>query len=307
MPLTPEQRADLDKLVHKSDVVLFMKGSRHFPQCGFSATVIGILNELSAPYETVNILQDQGVRDGMKELSSWPTFPQLYVRGEFVGGCDIVKDLHASGELAKLLGVTAQPAATPRVTIQPGAVRALQDATADAGGDVLRLDIDDRFACDLHVAPRQDGDVETESNGMKLYIGRSSARRADGISIDYVEGPGGMAFKIDNPNEPPRVRPIGPKALKAMMDEGKVELFDVRPADERARASIPGAKPLDAKGQEYLLGLPKDAPVALHCHHGMRSRAAGEELLREGFTRVYNLEGGIDAWSKELDAGVPQY
>jgi monothiol glutaredoxin len=127
------------------------------------------------------------------------------------------------------------------------------------------------------------------------------------MSIDFVDGPKGTAFKIDNPNEPPRVKPIGAKELKAMLDAGKVELFDVRPDDERARASIAQAKKLDAAGQKHLLGLKKDAAVALHCHHGMRSRGAAEELLREGFTNVYNLEGGIEAWSREVDPAVPHY
>src|SRR5260370_30506159 len=103
MPLTDRQRAGLDQLVHSNPVVLFMKGNRHFPQCGFSATVVGILDKLTAGYETVNILEDTPVREGMKEFSNWPTFPQLYVSGEFVGGCDLVKEMYASGELQKLL------------------------------------------------------------------------------------------------------------------------------------------------------------------------------------------------------------
>ena len=116
-----------------------------------------------------------------------------------------------------------------------------------------------------------------------------------------------MAFKIENPNEPPRVKPIHPQALKAMLDDGRVELFDVRPEDERAKASIAQAKPLDAKGQGYLSGLDKKTAVALHCHHGMRSRAAAEQLLRQGFTTVYNLEGGIEAWSRDVDPAVSRY
>ena len=140
-----------------------------------------------------------------------------------------------------------------------------------------------------------------------LYVPRASAQRAEGVSIDFVEGPGGAAFKIDNPNEPPRVKRLGPVELKKMLDEGKVELFDVRPDKERAVASIAQARSLDAEGQRYLFGLAKDTPIALHCHHGTRSRGAAEELLREGFTHVYNLEGGIEAWSREVDPSVPRY
>ena len=110
MPLTDQRRAELDALVHSKKVLLFMKGNRNFPACGFSATVIGILKQLTKEYDTVNILEDPAVREGMKEYSSWPTFPQLYIGGQFVGGCDIVKEMHQSGELSKELAV-----ATPAV------------------------------------------------------------------------------------------------------------------------------------------------------------------------------------------------
>ena len=86
-------RSKLEDTIKKNRVVLFMKGNKHFPQCGFSAQVVGILKELGAPFETVNVLQDPAVRDGIKEYSSWPTIPQLYVEGEFIGGCDIVKEM----------------------------------------------------------------------------------------------------------------------------------------------------------------------------------------------------------------------
>src|SRR3954447_10135392 len=102
-------RAKLDELIQKNKVLLFMKGNKHFPQCGFSAQVVQILKETGAPFETVNVLQDPSVRDGIKEYSSWPTIPQLYIGGEFVGGCDIVKEMYASGDLQKKLGVVEQP------------------------------------------------------------------------------------------------------------------------------------------------------------------------------------------------------
>jgi monothiol glutaredoxin len=89
--------------VEGNRVVLFMKGNKNFPQCGFSAQVVQILKECGAEFRDVNVLADADVRQGIKEFSSWPTIPQLYVNGKFVGGCDIVADLHQSGELAKLL------------------------------------------------------------------------------------------------------------------------------------------------------------------------------------------------------------
>jgi monothiol glutaredoxin len=307
MPLTDQRRAELDALVHSKKVLLFMKGNRNFPACGFSATVVGILKQLTKDYDTVNILEDPAIREGMKEYSSWPTFPQLYVDGQFVGGCDIVKDMFAQGELQKLLGVEVKPVAPPKVTITAAAAKAFADAAADAGDDVLRLEIDPDFNYDLHFGPKADGDVAVKSGDLTLHVARASAGRADGMTVDFVDGPSGPAFKIDNPNEPPHVKRIGAKELKALLDAGKIELFDVRPDDERALASIAQAKKLDAAGQKHLSGLKKDAAIALHCHHGGRSRSAAEQLLREGFTNVFNLEGGIEAWSRDVDPTVPRY
>src|SRR5262245_65544756 len=100
MTLDPETRKKIDQIVTSDSVVLFMKGSRSFPQCGFSASVVNILNTLVPKYTTVNILSDADLRQGVKEFSDWPTFPQLYVKGELVGGADIIRSMHEAGELA---------------------------------------------------------------------------------------------------------------------------------------------------------------------------------------------------------------
>jgi monothiol glutaredoxin len=91
------------ELVKNNDIVLFMKGTALFPQCGFSSRAIAILDRLEAKYETVDVLQDPEIRQGIKEYSEWPTIPQLYVRGEFVGGSDIMMEMFESGELHELL------------------------------------------------------------------------------------------------------------------------------------------------------------------------------------------------------------
>ncbi len=89
--------------VASNDVVLFMKGSPVFPQCGFSAAVVQVLTHLGIKFKGVDVLQDPSIRQGIKEFSNWPTIPQLYVKGEFVGGCDIVREMFETGELQKLL------------------------------------------------------------------------------------------------------------------------------------------------------------------------------------------------------------
>ena len=99
--------ARIDGLVKANDVVLFMKGSALFPQCGFSSRAVAILDHLGVPFETVDVLQDQEIRIGIKEYSDWPTIPQLYVKGEFVGGSDIMMEMFESGELQQLVAAEA--------------------------------------------------------------------------------------------------------------------------------------------------------------------------------------------------------
>jgi len=101
--MSDQTRTRIEELIRNHKVILFMKGTKHIPACGFSNAVVQILKKEAVPFETFNILADPDVRQGLKEYSSWPTFPQLYVAGKFVGGCDIVTELHQSGELTKEL------------------------------------------------------------------------------------------------------------------------------------------------------------------------------------------------------------
>ena len=97
----------IEQLVGQNDIVLFMKGTALFPQCGFSSRAIAILDHLGVSYETVDVLQDQEIRNGIKAYSDWPTVPQLYVKGEFVGGSDIMMEMFESGELKQLVAAEA--------------------------------------------------------------------------------------------------------------------------------------------------------------------------------------------------------
>ena len=100
--MTEELRSKLQTMIDSHDVVLFMKGNREQPQCGFSSRVVGVLEELEAEYQTYNVFSDPDIRSGMKDFSQWPTFPQLYVKQEFLGGCDVITEMMQSGELAPL-------------------------------------------------------------------------------------------------------------------------------------------------------------------------------------------------------------
>jgi monothiol glutaredoxin len=97
----------IQALINNNKVVVFMKGNRAIPMCGFSATVVQVLDRLGAAYETVDVLEDPEIREGVKAFSNWPTIPQVYIDGKFVGGCDIVRDMYQRGELEPLVRATA--------------------------------------------------------------------------------------------------------------------------------------------------------------------------------------------------------
>ncbi|MDE2364872.1 MAG: Grx4 family monothiol glutaredoxin [Hyphomicrobiales bacterium] len=103
----------IQDVIAKNDVVLFMKGTPQMPQCGFSGQVVQILDYLGVPYKGVNVLADGELREGIKAFTNWPTIPQLYVKGEFVGGCDIIREMFQSGELSDHLSKAGVPAAQP--------------------------------------------------------------------------------------------------------------------------------------------------------------------------------------------------
>jgi monothiol glutaredoxin len=307
--LSEAVRSQISGLVAQNPVILFMKGTRRAPQCGFSAQVVQILDELVPEYQTVDVLSSAELRDGIKEFSQWPTIPQLFVNGEFVGGCDIVRALQESGELSQLLSQPGTPPPLPTIHITEAALKAFRgalEASIDTPGEALHLKIDAGFQNDLYFALREPGTLELAIQGLTLFIDPASARRADGMSIDFIDG-ANAGFKIENPNQPATVKQLTPAELKELLDQQKITLFDVRPDHERALASIPQARSLDQAGQEYLLSLDRDAPIAFLCHHGMRSQNAAQQVLAEGFRNVYNVRGGIHAWSETVDRAVPQY
>jgi monothiol glutaredoxin len=291
-----------------------MKGTPRAPRCGFSATVAGILDELVGDYKTVDVLSDGKIRDGIKEFSEWPTIPQLYVKGEFVGGCDIVREMYESGELHETLGVRVEPVAPPSVSVSAAAAEALGEALTEAASQEpgsehhIRVEIDEDYQHALSISAKQARDVAVPVGKLTLLFDRASARRAQGLTVDYVQGPEGPAFKLENPNEPPRVKSVDVRTLKTKMDaDGSLELLDVRSQKERDQAKIEGSRLLDREAQQYVLGLDKATPLYFHCHHGQRSQQAAAFFLSHGFHNVYNVAGGIDAWSLEVDPKVPRY
>ena len=309
MSLDPALRSRIESLLQSNRVVLFMKGQPTMPQCGFSAKAVGALSALGVDYAHVNVLADQEIREGIKVYGDWPTIPQLYIDGELVGGSDIIEQMTNSGELATVLGLQAPDRTPPAITITSAAAEMLQNAVADAGpGASLALSINAQFQPNFQLAQFDANAIAAESNGVRVQFDLASARRADGITIDWVDDIRGRGLAIDNPNAPKPVQELSVRDADDRLKAGTLTVVDVRPADERALATVAAPfRTLDAHERLEIEQLPKDTPLAFLCHRGGRSLQAAEHFRGLGFTNVYNVTGGIDAWSDAVDNGVPKY
>ena len=305
--MSPDTQQRISSTIAGNDVVLFMKGNRLMPQCGFSAKVVQILDSIIPEYQTVDVLSDPEIRDGIKQYSNWPTIPQLYVHGEFIGGCDIVTDLYNSGELHEKLGQKMPERKIPNIGISDAAAQRIGEFLQRSPGKKLCLTVDTNFQASLGLVPPQGSEIVATANGLDVIMDIGTASRADGVSIDLVEGSGGVGFKIDIPKAPGQVKQVSAGDVKKMIDDGiRFEFFDVRTPEEREIASL-GARLLDDAAARYIESLPKDTVLVFHCHHGGRSQAAAEHFSSLGFVNVHNMAGGINAWSSEVDPDVPRY
>jgi monothiol glutaredoxin len=309
MSLDENTRDQINALIESNPVLLFMKGNRGQPQCGFSATVVKILDAYLPSYETFDVLSDGGVREGIKDFSSWPTIPQLYIQGEFIGGCDIIKEIDGTGELAAKLGLELDQVAAPELELSDAAAQALTQATAGAPEDQgLHLGVDARYRSSLFMAPIEPDSLAVETNGFTIHVDRLSAGRAREARIDVADTPNGPGFQVQLPHAPQRVQQLSVKDLKSRLDAGEAfEFIDVRTPEERATASIPGSTLINEIVAGRLEALPKETVLVFHCHHGGRSQSAAEHFADLGFSNVFNVIGGIDAWSQEVAPEVPRY
>lgn len=305
MELTDAVKGKIENLVHGNKVVLFMKGTRQQPMCGFSARTIAALDSVLPDYATVNVLDDQDIREGIKVYGNWPTIPQLYIDGELVGGCDIVLNMLNSGELHQQLGLDAPDRTPPEVTITPGAAEKILEAMQGHEGIALHFQVDANWDAQFNLAPPQGQEIASESNGIKILMDIATAQRARGAVIDWVSTVQGEGLAIDLPQAPPPVKQMTVQELAEELKNGSVTLVDIRAEADRARASIAGALVLDKPTMEKLEAMPKDSGIAFLCHHGNSSMGAAEYFRKQGFTKISNVAGGIHAWSMEIDPSVP--
>ena len=210
MSLDDATRQRISSLIEADPVTLFMKGTREAPQCGFSATLVRILDTLLPDYQTVDVLADPEIREGIKVYSSWPTIPQLYVKGEFVGGSDILLEMFENGELQKMLGVddgSDDPdLAPPKLTVSDTAKAQFEAASKDVGDDVLRFEASAAFDYDLLFRDDSAGS-EGGSGGLRL-------RFEPAIDVPLVQSRWrthafGDRLELDGPAMPPVTLSLG--------------------------------------------------------------------------------------------------
>ena len=306
MSLSPELRSRIDVLLAQHNIVLFMKGTRTAPRCGFSAGAVNTLTAVTPDFHDVDVIVDPELREAIKVYGQWPTIPQLYVRGELVGGADILDDMANSGALHELLGLPVPDRTPPTIHISAAAADALRAATRDGDGEVLHLGIDERFHAQFFLKPATDHDIVARDAGIAIRMDLPTAQRSQGLQIDWVETAQGAGLSLRNPNAPIAVKAMDVETLAQALDQGALQVVDVRPAAARACAAYAGARILDDE-ENALLALPKDTPLAFLCHHGQSSRVVAERFRTAGFSHLFNVEGGIDAWSQRVDSSVPRY
>lgn len=307
MTLSDSTRAKIESLVQENRVVLFMKGTPKAPMCGFSSKTVGLLDSILTDYKSVDVLEDQEIREGIKVYGNWPTIPQLYIDGELVGGCDIVTAMFNSSELHDMLGVERPDRTPPEVTITDAAAAKILEAMQGHEGIGLHFAVDASWQSQFNVAPAEGHEIKVKSNGITMYFDLASAQRANGAVIDWVETVQGEGLTIHLPRAPKPVNQMDVTELKKKLDSNAVILIDVRGSEERALASVEAARPMDGDTMKQIEAMPKDTALAFICHLGHRSQVAAEHFRKQGFSNVSNVVGGIDAWSQLVDADVPRY
>jgi monothiol glutaredoxin len=171
----------------------------------------------------------------------------------------------------------------------------------------LFLVVDGHFQPQFQLREPNGNEISVTANGLEICFDLASAQRARGASIDWTKTAHGEGLAIHLPLAPAAVKSLDVHALKQRLDADAITVIDVRPPQDRALAPFARAEVLDSTTHARLAALPKETPLAFLCHVGNSSRRAAEHFREHGFRDVYNVEGGIDAWSREIDSSVPRY
>ncbi len=297
MTLDPALKDRIEQQIGSHDVVLYMKGTPKMPQCGFSAKAAGMLDTLLGDnFAAFNVLEDETIREGIKVFGNWPTIPQLYIKGELVGGCDIVTEMFNAGELHDMLGLEKPDRTPPEIEISDKAAAKIREFLEGYPGQCLHFSIASDWDANFNIGPREGHEIATEAAGITILMDLASAQRAKGARIDWVETVQGEGLKLDLPGAPPPVRQMTPSELQERMNSGeRIMVVDTRSEVDRSSYPLDFARPLDAALMAELKEADTEMPLVFLCNVGVSSQAVAEHYRKQGFKSVYNLEGGVQA------------
>jgi monothiol glutaredoxin len=297
MSLDPALKDRIETQIASHDVVLYMKGTPKMPQCGFSAKTAGMLDSLlGGNFAAFNVLEDEAVREGIKVYGNWPTIPQLYVKGELLGGCDIITEMFNAGELHEMLGLEKPDRTPPEIEISDKAAAKIREFLAGYPGQFLHFSIASDWDANFNIGPREGHEIATEAAGITILMDLASAQRAKGARIDWVETVQGEGLKLDLPGAPPPVRQMTPAELQHKINAGeRVMVVDTRSEADRNANPLEFARALDAGLMAELKDADPNLPLVFLCNVGVSSQAVAEHYRKQGFAEVYNLEGGVQA------------
>ncbi len=287
MAVTPNEQ--VEAAISSDDVVVFMKGTREAPSCGFSAQIVEVLNHLLPNYSTFDVRNDPLLRQAVKSRSGWPTFPQLYIRGEFVGGSDIAKELFVTGELAARLGLARTELPDPELRVSRPALDALERLAA---GEPIRLELDAQGDANLSVSTKQPSDIEIPVERVRFVLDVLTASRVDGLRIDYVSEPGGFVL-----TRPTTVGLSAPQVAEMLASEQNAPLLvDCRTLAEFRQATLPKAEHLTRDLLHSLSTGAEGRRVVFFCRNGNRAQNVAEHFSIMWAKPALYLKGGLEGW-----------
>jgi monothiol glutaredoxin len=297
MSFDPAVRERIEQQIASHEVFLYMKGSPKMPQCGFSAKTVGMLDSLlNGDYASFNVLEDEQIREGIKAFGDWPTIPQLYVKGELIGGCDIITEMYNAGELHELFGLEAPDRTPPEIEITDQAAEKIREFLQHYPDQHLHFSVGSDWQAQFQVGPKSGHEIESSSNGLTVLMDLATADRARGAKIDWTVSMQGEGLSLDLPGAPAPVKDMSPAELQSRMNAGeRLLVVDTRPEPDRAAQPLEFARGLDAELMSELKEADKMLPLVFVCAHGISSRAVAEHYRKQGFAQVYNLEGGATA------------
>jgi monothiol glutaredoxin len=212
-----------------------------------------------------------------------------------------------SGELHESLGLEKPDRTPPDVEMTEAAAEKIREAMQGHESLGLHLQIDPDFQARFSLAPAQGDEITVETAGIRVLFDLASAQRARGAHIDWIETVQGEGLSIRLPEAPTPIPQMEVEELHRRMQDDAITLVDVRNDEERSKATIDGALVMNADVMAQLEAMPKDTPMAFLCHTGGRSNIAAKHFRKLGFEDVYNVAGGIHAWSQRVDPSVPTY